>query len=696
MVGRRALSLPAILRSTDGGSNFVPVWPPAHFPQEFAVTCNVLLATEGIMFAGTSSGLVMGSVDQGQTWDTLASLPGMQVTTIVRNTQHSAGRLDRDCSFSGRSNALETYSKFCYELHSGVEGGCAAWYTHNVNNGNAVLCNDEGTGGNCGQSDKFQCSGSGAEGLWRIGALVATGVHGNSSGVFKVAFAYSASATQTLSVARTQDATATATNPSPGDIWQMAEGPPVRASAAAGAAGEVAAILYSLPRWSSTVLRSTDAGNTWEEVGHDAGLSTSDKAQHWASSHWTYIRTAAAAPGVAFAGGFAGLHKTTDGGETWVKLDVLVRQIFELKVSPIDGSNRVLVGACTYANDCFGTTIKGHLHAHVAPPGTDDRVSHSWETTGTKHWQQPTENVPEYMQDYNVLAIAPHYATKGVLIFRGRGGAVLRSGNWGDSWSVIDLPLLPAVARFRQTQVRNIVISPNFRSDKTLYVSGINIGVTVSTNGGKAFRTVFSPADSYVTLSISPTFATDDTLVAIVAAHRDLICAPLFKNSLHISTNRGRRWTALPTFSNNGLENVWESLSLSPAFAMDKTMVALTAVSSCNRHQKQATSPNIRLPCKDPGLNNGECYHDGEEDEDEAEFTTEQRQIMISRDAGQTWSVVKLEQPLVNGIHLDTLIARRSLTIAPTFASTGEMILALQTAGTYARQVPHQEPTPLL
>jgi hypothetical protein len=128
---------------------------------------------------------------------------------------------------------------------------------------------------------------------------------------------------------------------------------------------------------------------------------------------------------------------------------------------------------------------------------------------------------------YNLVAIAPSSRGNETVLLLSCQGEMHRSGDGGLSWSEVMVPalnysLIRCKVTPQCTTVHSIVFSPSFADDHTAYISGFNIGVAVSRDGGRTFAPVWDAtgavtAGSNVKVVLSPTYATDGTLLATVA-----------------------------------------------------------------------------------------------------------------------------------------------------------------------------------
>jgi len=102
--------------------------------------------------------------------------------------------------------------------------------------------------------------------------------------------------------------------------------------------------------------------------------------------------------------------------------------------------------------------------------------------------------------------------------------------------------------------IRSIGISPNYATDKTVFVGSYNYGVCKSTDWGQNWTKLNAVPTWVNSIAISPNYATDETV--FVGVDWD---------SVYRSTDGGQNWTQL------GVINAY-SIAISPNYATDKTV----------------------------------------------------------------------------------------------------------------------------
>jgi len=174
-----------------------------------------------------------------------------------------------------------------------------------------------------------------------------------------------------------------------------------------------------------------------------------------------------------------GVWISEDGGTEWDRTwEGPTDYVTDLKVSP------------GFSND--GTAFAGFRGAGIYV--TRDRA---------KSWQ-PANSGFEFFQDHQatkspnhfidpplsraisdvVLAVSPEFAADRIL-FAGSAAGLFRSGDGGDTWQQLILPLSPD-----NVSVVALAVSPDFGTDQTIFVSVKGKGLYQSIDGGQTFMQV--------------------------------------------------------------------------------------------------------------------------------------------------------------------------------------------------------------
>ena len=192
--------------------------------------------------------------------------------------------------------------------------------------------------------------------------------------------------------------------------------------------------------------------------------------------------------------------------------------------------------------------------------------------------------------DYNVAVVSPAYATDGlILLFAAR--LVLWTYDDGESYEVTKVSGGRCASGAAQpnaagafTRITNVVFSPRYTEDNTVFVTGINLGLLVTRDGGLSYAVLFekSCGDSlhgafwtyYVEVQNSGSLSPDatDLTLAVTAGPIKSTGASMMPTTLHTSHDTGTSWRlAQPV----GRTQFWKNVRLSPNFADDSTIMAL-------------------------------------------------------------------------------------------------------------------------
>ncbi len=203
-----------------------------------------------------------------------------------------------------------------------------------------------------------------------------------------------------------------------------------------------------------------------------------------------------------FAALESGLCRTRDGGETWEN----AYNSLEL-TSPL--STLVVAFSPDFAHDrqVFAGVQGGILRS----------------SDGGKTWNAAL--LPDPAPLVVSLVISPNYVYDGGLLAGTLEDGVMCSTDRGSHWAPWNFGLL-------DLNTYDLVISPNFAKDETLFVV-TESGIFRSTNGGRAWRGLEFSIDlaPVISLAISPNYRRDGLVFAGTESH-----------GLFQSTNQGKTW----------------------------------------------------------------------------------------------------------------------------------------------------------
>ena len=265
-------------------------------------------------------------------------------------------------------------------------------------------------------------------------------------------------------------------------------------------------IFLGLAGWDLGVFRSTDGGDNWQEVYE--GL-------RGPVAPWVVVSPAFTSDGTLFAGrGNGGVYRSTDGGDSWKRVSRGIPRyeddgercgyhiVYDLAFSPSFASDTtVYVGS---GNGLFRSTDGGDTWRRVDQGLTSDRVTHvvlspSFASDNTlfvmgsdfgeaPHLFRSTDRGDTWQKVYSYdevlegnfvpwVAVSPEFATDSAIFTSKVCGGVFRSTDGGDTWQDVSQQLtVPAIALSPDYHTcdppgfTSLVFSPSFTADSSLFV----------------------------------------------------------------------------------------------------------------------------------------------------------------------------------------------------------------------------------
>ena len=276
-------------------------------------------------------------------------------------------------------------------------------------------------------------------------------------------------------------------------------------------------LFVGLRGWDLGVFRSTDGGNSWEEVYE--GL-------RGGSPPWVAVSPSFASDRTLFAvRGNGGVHRSTDGGDSWKRVTRGLPRyqdtgeccgyygVSDLAFSPSfaddntvylatwNGLFRSIDDGDSWRNVFEGLEDAWIIRVVISPSYASDNTlfalarNPNWDTGPSLYrstdrgdtWQQVTENLGVDWDFWTTtrLVISPSFGADGTLYAATHDG-LLRSKDRGATWQ--------KVYSYDQVHEGNfepwVAVSPNFVSDSTVYTSKVCGGVFHSTDGGDSWDEV--------------------------------------------------------------------------------------------------------------------------------------------------------------------------------------------------------------
>ena len=281
--------------------------------------------------------------------------------------------------------------------------------------------------------------------------------------------------------------------------------------------------------------KTTDGGTAWS-VTQPTGSSPSMSFDSIGlSPNYQLDQT------VFLSGSNAGIYWSTDGGQSWanhsppnVNWDFSISPDFET-----DGTVFVAGGEKVFKSTDHGQTFSLVVGAGDLPSGS-----------------------------HLALSISPDY-TNDETIFVGNYYGIYKSMDGGDSWINVTSNL-PASETSSFPEVQDLVISPNYAIDQTIFAGVWTKGVFRSTDGGATWVSVYPQA--YVfglqSLAISPNYAEDTTL---------FVGTTFFTGTwtgVVVSQDGGNSWNQMDNtgLTSRALQSI-RNVIVSPNFAIDHNVI---------------------------------------------------------------------------------------------------------------------------
>ena len=248
--------------------------------------------------------------------------------------------------------------------------------------------------------------------------------------------------------------------------------------------------------------RSTDRGHTWQKLSLPSVQVVRDIA---ISPDYANDQT------VIFGTNSTGVWRSTDGGDSWSDVSASL---------PANVRTRRVRFSPDYAND-----------QTVFLATWDDKVQRSLD--GGSTWAAADAGITNI--NMRGFALSPDFANDDTLLVGTRGDGVFRSTDRGDSWTAVNTGLEGS----GPWSVESVAFSPDFAVDHTVFCTTMAGGVYRSTDGGSSWQLGIDglPLTAVRDVLPSPGFADDRTL--FVATHEGV-----FR-----SRDGGDSWTSLPKYA---------------------------------------------------------------------------------------------------------------------------------------------------
>jgi photosystem II stability/assembly factor-like uncharacterized protein len=353
--------------------------------------------------------------------------------------------------------------------------------------------------------------------------------------------------------------------------------------------------------WREGVFRSDDGGRVWQR--RSEGLTTDQQADSLQLPHFAALQASSTydADKTVYVAGFDGLFKTTDDGQTWRELQTFtISRIEGLALSPVHGTDKTLAFSTyrggVHISEDSGKTWKDISYSlptrlfdvAFSPDFAADQTlftesfndffrstdkGQSWElhSLPSRDWQSLFDSLKQKLQE------KASFSRAGFALFpaSGRPNATAwlsGSGVWIELFDLIQQGwqrlarlyelILYGLTRRLTLRPQEIVISPAFASDRTIFVSTERGRIYRSLDAGKHWSTVWrNQGRGNISLVISPDFATDQTLYAGIQGE-----------GIYKSVDRGDTWHAIYKAPKDASYPL--NLLISPNYQADQSLFA--------------------------------------------------------------------------------------------------------------------------
>ncbi|MDJ0633128.1 MAG: hypothetical protein QNJ34_08050 [Xenococcaceae cyanobacterium MO_188.B29] len=354
--------------------------------------------------------------------------------------------------------------------------------------------------------------------------------------------------------------------------------------------------------WQGGVFHSNDRGNTWRK--YSRGLTKISQADEFKEPHFRDVKISPtfSEDKTIFLAAFTGLFKSTNGGRVWGEIDIantIAETITGIGLSP-DYINDSTVAITTYYKGIYISNDQGLTWTDINKFfAKEDQVKHNrinfitgrmvfspnyrsdktilsgfWgyflkSTDGGKYWhkislikQYERLNKPKgaRLSEFE-LTVSPNFVSDRTIYLGMHAGGIFRSTDGGESFSVVGT--LAPVGIGGKISLNSLVISPDFSSDKTLYAGG-PIGVYKTVDGGFTWQPASNGIPwmnaNRIALAISPSYQVDKTVFAGT------------KIGLFETKDGGKSWLKLAQTVDGGDAYIQE-IGISPNYQSDRTFI---------------------------------------------------------------------------------------------------------------------------
>jgi len=654
-----------LLKSTDGGYSWKQLVKGLEKSEKkstaTAIAISPLYGVDGTVFLSSQGGGIYKSIDRGLSWHLMSNeLSNLRIQLLA---------ISPDYAHEKMLIAVDKHGT----VYKTIDGGRSFHKVHNGAQIKAITFSSE-------LNEKFICMGD-AEGVlyvstdsgdtWQRRTQIP-----NSGGITSIAVSPSFTSDQTIVIGTTK-----------GGVFKSLDGGTSIQKSTTGIPDKHIMSVAMSPNYEKdsnifvstwfALFGSNDRGRTWKKSSK--GLTTDIQADELKTSHFRGLRISKTfdKDRTLFVGGFDGLFKSQDGGQSWIEVETLAagnvqhfafspaykddhtiaistfnggvyitkdhgdnwevrnRGLFRTHLMDIAISSNFASDRTIFANDNlrYYKSNDGGQYWQASEPLQFERCYWGWHLRKSVSYYLKRMGLPDGLLLTRsdrlckmaifpwVMTISPKFEADPTVFLGTRTQGILRSVDGGLNWS-------PAIIG-QNGWVKSLAISPNFLSDRTLFAGVRDDGIYRTIDGGEIWKKVYDSKSYNIFVTISPYFTIDNTVFAGTAA------------GLIKTTDGGNSWEKVGDSCCGGNATI-KALAISPNYQKDRTVIVSVKGSGLFKSEDGAGSfveIGTELINKNHAMRLLEFSPAYETDKTIVGASYEE--LFLSIDAGQTWKLLK-------------------------------------------------------
>lgn len=409
--------------------------------------------------------------------------------------------------------------------------------------------------------------------------------------------------------------------------------------------------------WHEGVFRSTDGGKSWNKQSRGLKKHAQADTTLYKSPHFSNLSISAtySQDQTVFLAGFDGVFKSINGGHSWRDINIGkgTTSIRNLAISPnYEHDSTMAISTLfqgIYMSRDRGNTwipinhglgsdrlLKQNLIAEAgdlffSPTYSSDHtlLASIWgglikTTNQGKFWHQFW--VSKSLRRDSYMVVSPNFQSDRTVYLVTLPGKILKSTDGGENFAVVGE--IGTQAAF----IPSLAISPNFARDRTLYIGNFTGGVYKSVDAGATWQRIegLVAQDNYAKLAISPNYQADRTVFAGTA------------KGLFVTQDEGTSWRKLAGIAYGG-DSYIENIALSPNYQSDRTfLISVRGKGLFKTVNEGTTFTQIGDYLTGP-INFSPSYS-----VDQTIFSSSGAELYKSTDGGDTWQTIVFPKPDYN------------------------------------------------